>query len=188
MGADPDRRIRLLERLRPSECLFAGPVLALIRHAVLRPGLEDDFHRFEAHLAPLMEVDAPAEELRLVDAVADAELQPTVRHVVDHRRVLGEPQWVVERQLVDERTESQGARLPRERGQVDVCRRVDAIGRVLVLGEEAVLVAEIFGELRPRQVLLEDLGGAIRGLIEPIEEAELQLTHVALLAAGPRPV
>ena len=73
--------------------------------------------------------------------------------LVDHGRVLGEPNRVVHGQLVDHRAEAQ-AGLSRQRGQVDVRRGDVGEGGVLVLDEEVVAVAELLGCLRVVHVLV----------------------------------
>ena len=88
MGAQPDRRMWLLVRLRLGQRLVKAPVLAVVGHFVLRPGLEDDVHGLDAHLAPLSKRQLPAAELVDAWAVAEPELEAPARELVDHGRVL----------------------------------------------------------------------------------------------------
>ena len=186
---DPQRRVRLLHRLRhdvarrhlEEPAVVAGERL-LDEHAG---------HRVE-RLVPLLAlrrpVDAEAAQLGLRRRLAGAELDPSVGDEVERGDALGDPGRVVEplRQLHDAVAEPDAARALAGRGEEHLGRR-----RVAVLLEEVVLDlphvvdAEPVGELDLVERVLEQpvlVAVAPRpGQLVLVEDAEL---HGGLLLRG----
>ena len=91
-------------RLREHLDVAASVVLAVMRDARLR---EQPLHQRETlvqHIAAarvFLQARRPSSEFLAVGADTDAENEPAVRHLVDRRRLLGEPERIAHRQDCD---------------------------------------------------------------------------------------
>jgi len=65
------------------------------------PDAPDDLEGLEEHLARLLLVDAERLECRWAQAAAQPHIEASAGQIVEHRRLLGDKQWVPERQDVD---------------------------------------------------------------------------------------
>src|SRR5205807_1618234 len=79
--------------------------------------------------------------------------------LVEHGHFLGEPEWVIERELPDHATKAQLARAAGHCGEEDGRGRAAPDGRVLVLDYEVRVPAQLFNALRHLKVLLIDICG-----------------------------
>src|SRR5262249_56890451 len=77
------------------------PILAVVREGWLRPGLHDDLESFfEIGAVALLILDgravapAPGFSLARLVAAPDPELQPPAADDIQHRRLLGDAQWM----------------------------------------------------------------------------------------------
>ena len=188
----PDRRIGLLERLGLRQRLVELEELALERDLVLGPRHLDDLHHLRRDRRALIEIDAPADELVLVDADAGAELDPPVRQMVEHRHLLREPQRMVERQLPHHRADPQRRRRARDGGEIDGGRRDAPDRRILMLDDEIRVIAQRLDLLRQADMLVIDVGhhlGFFRVAADRIPQGEIEPGHRLIPAAiSPAPL
>src|SRR6266446_10684302 len=90
-GSDPDRRIRLLDRLRIGDRVLEVVVAAVEVGPLLGPERLDDAQRFAQHPDAVFEpFDAVHRVLDLRPSRPDAELEPPARQMVDGDRHLGQ--------------------------------------------------------------------------------------------------
>src|SRR5579859_650461 len=89
--ADPDRRVRLLHRLRVRDRVLHTVVAAVEVRALLRPEGLDDAQRLAEPADAMVQAFEPVHlVLDLGPGRADAELQATARQVIDGDRLLGQ--------------------------------------------------------------------------------------------------
>ena len=136
-----DWRMRLLERSRPDGNVLVFPELAFVRENLLGPRLADDLQR-------LVEAGARFRHGHVVDpvfarhAAGEARKDAPLRHAVNHRDFLGDPQRIVQRQQVAEHQEFELLHLPAGRRRHHVGRHLQAVRRGVVLVEADAVVAE----------------------------------------------
>ena len=185
VGGEPDGRPRLLVRLWRGVRVDELEELAFEVHALIAPGLEDHFEDLLADLTPSIEGHVPAYEFVGRDAGPGAEIQPAPGELVEHGRVLGKAQRLVEGKLIDHHAEPDDARGAGQRRQVDVWSAQVAEGGCLVLYGEVVLVAYLLRLLGYSNVRVEHVRrrGRLRhdGLAEYVVKADLQLVHIPCL-------
>ncbi len=132
----PDRRVRILQRLRVHAPLRHRPVLALELVLVVGPAADDVAERLVPHLARLVRVDAEAFDLGARRRAAGAELDATVADEVEHRDALGGADRMVVR-LGQQPHAVADAQVLGDRGDVPVQHL--GVRAVRVLVEEVVL-------------------------------------------------
>ncbi len=93
----PDRRVRLLQRLRVHAPRRHLPVLTVERVLVVGPDADDVLQRLVPHLARLVRVETEALDLGARRRAAGPELDPAVAHEVEHGDALGSTDRVVVR-------------------------------------------------------------------------------------------
>ena len=133
----PDRRVRLLQRLRLHAARAAhAPVLAVGLVVLVRPRADDVLERLRPHGARVVRVDVEALELGARRRAAGAELDAAVGEQVEHRdRLRGADRVVVRlRQQAHAVAEADRRRLRRDRAVEDL-----GVRAVRVLLEEVVL-------------------------------------------------
>ena len=111
-------------------------VLALVVERLPRPQPLQDLDRLLEARDLLLLVEAEEVELGREGAEADAELQAPAGEHVDHRRVLGDVDRVLERQQVHRRADVDARRQRRQRAQRRPRGRQVGVGHHVVLGQE----------------------------------------------------
>ncbi len=162
-----------LKRARAQAQLRELPVAPLVRGAVLAPELQKDLDGLLGHLGRLVEAQAELGELAGPDALADAEVEPPAREIVERGRLGGEAQRVVEGQDVDVVAEAH-ARGALERGRDhQVWTREQRVVGEVMLGEPAFAEAERFGQRDLVQHLAVGLIVGHAAALAVIEEPEV---------------
>jgi hypothetical protein len=101
-GAQPERRMRLLDRARFDDDVVEMPALAMMGEASrTRPRLADHRHRLVEALGRLLGRNAKAGEFVSAVTLADAEIEAAVRQQIEGRRLLGDQDRIVPRQHND---------------------------------------------------------------------------------------
>src|SRR5215471_11298536 len=106
-------------------------------------------------------------------AAPDADFQAAAAQMIQHADLLGEPQRVMHRQHIDQRSEAQAFGSLRDGGEKDArrWRQVERSRMMLahVIGAESRAVVEL-DQLEAMLILL---GEHIRSVVVPIEDTEL---------------
>src|SRR5215472_4714929 len=133
--AEPERRVRLLDRARLDDDIVVAVPLALVRKAFTArlPGQADDLHRLVEALGRLGLRHAEAGELISAITLADAEVEPAAGQKVERRRLLGDENRVVPGQHHDRGAETDALGAGRQ-----VAQKVER-GRYLAEPGEMVL-------------------------------------------------
>ena len=152
-AGDADRRMRLLQRLdvRLEEVehrvgLGHRPEFALVgQRPVLGPHLQDDVQRLARHVAVLAghAVDIEHRPVARQAGRGDAEIQPAVGEMVEHRDAIGEFGRVVIRQQEPAGAEADVLGLQERLRQQQVRRGMRLPRRGVVLADPGLLVAEL---------------------------------------------
>src|SRR6266850_648538 len=160
---DPDRRPRLLQRLREDRGLRDLEELAVVRERTALEGQQEDVHGLLPPVAARGELQAEPLELVVLIAAPEADVDPAAGQQVERGDLLGDNQRMVQRHHDDRRPDPQRGRLGRDvGGELDGAREV-AVGRKVVLGQPHVAEAERLGGLRHLDAAREDLLGRPRG-------------------------
>ena len=145
-GAEPERRVRLLDRARLDDDVVELPALAVMGKAAWRrPRLADHLHGFVEPLGRLLGRDAEAGELVAAVALADAEIEAAVRQQVEGRRLLGDEDRVVPGQHDDRGAETDALGTGRQVGEQAHRGRDLAKAGEMVLDQEDARKAELLG-------------------------------------------
>jgi hypothetical protein len=173
------RRVRAvaeaLERPRADRATDLLHVLAVeLRDAGLERG-QQQLRGLDEDLAALVHVDAEAFELDAAEPATQAEHDAAVRHVVEHRHLLGDADRVVPRQDDDHRAELHRVRAAGEVRQVLQHVRAHRVVGEVMLDSPDRLEAELLGEDAEPQLPLVDLAvAAIRiGALEDQRGADV---------------
>jgi hypothetical protein len=102
--------------------------------------------RLLRHLGRLVEAQPELGELARAHALADAEVEPAVREVVERRGLGGQAQRMMEGQHVDVVAEAHARRALQGRRDHQVGARQQRVVGEVVLGEPALAEAERLGE------------------------------------------
>ena len=175
LDRDADRRVRLLVRLGHELHVAEPVVLALVREALLGPGLENDLQRLEKERPALRVVDVVPLVGFQERAAADAEDQTALAEVVDDRRLFGHAQGVGERQDLHRQADpdapgarGDGARADERRGEHRALRPE------MRFAEPEGVERRIVGHLHQAEPLLKDLRlGRAFARAEHREDAEV---------------
>jgi hypothetical protein len=146
--------MRPLERARPQAQLGEAPEASVVGGAVLAPELEQDFDRLLGHLRRLVEIQAELGELAGAHPLADPEVEPAAREVVERGRLGGQAQRVMEGKDVDVVAKAHPRGPLERRGDHQVGARQQRVVREVVLGEPALAEPERLGQ----RDLVEHLG------------------------------
>jgi hypothetical protein len=161
-AGDPDRRVGLLERLdvrtqalqhRPG--LRDVPVFAgVVEGFVLGPQLQDDVERLAGHLTVLPGIAVDIEQCPIAGQPTggDAEIEPALRHVVEHRYAVGELGGVVIGQEETARSEADAAGLHQRLRDQQIGRRVRLPRRGVMLADPRLAEAEFVSPTKGLQV------------------------------------
>jgi len=152
-------------------------MLALEGEPLLRERKLDHRERLLIDALRFFHILAVEHELDRRAPAADADLEPALAQMIEHRNLFGETQRVIERQEIDQRTEAQPPRALRDRREKHAGRRRHAERRRMMLGEVIGVEAEPVIELRDAQPLVIKFGYRPAATIEMIENPEFQLTH-----------
>ena len=145
-GAEPERRMRLLDRARLDDDIVVAPALALIGEPAGRgPRLADYFHRLVEALGRLLGRDAEAGKFVRAITFADAEIEPPVRQEIEGRGLLGDEDRVVPRQDDDGGAEPDALGPRRQIGEHAHRRRHLAKPGEMVLDQKDARKAEPLG-------------------------------------------
>ncbi len=143
-----------------------------------REGVEED-------VARLARRDLVVVELERRHAAPDADVEPAVAEVIEHRDLLDQAQRRIERQQIDERAEADAPGRLRDRAEPDARHRHHVERRRVVLGDvigvEAGVVGgrhvgEAFGQLRVERPV---------GAVDVVEDAEFHRRGPPVLTAFP---
>ena len=129
VAAQQDRRTTGLGGRRRHAHPVAGEHLALVGEALARPRAPQDRDRVDQARDPFLDRNAEHPELLLAPADAQAEREPSVGELIDHGRILGEPDRIVERGEDHARAQADAARGVGERPQHHHERRQVAVAR-----------------------------------------------------------
>src|SRR4029077_17769051 len=103
--------------------------------------------------------------------------EPPVRQGVEHADFVVDAVRVVPGQAEGEGPCAELHRALEYRGERHARRAVDRQRRALVLGDEVAMEAGAVGRGGELELVLVDLAGGPRRLLDPIEDSELRLTH-----------
>ena len=140
--------------------------------------LEEDREALVEALAPALPVDVEEADLDRRDAGAHTELQAAAAEVIEHADLVDEPQWVIERQAVDERPQTQRRGALRRGGEEDARRGGVAERRAVVLGEVVGVEPGVLVALDEREALLELLADRQPALVDLVEDPELHVCRL----------
>ena len=154
----PQRRMRLLARLGDDVAQREVDVLAVVLPRVVPEHRQAAPDHVLPHLPLVAEADVERMELGRGGRLAEAELDPPVRHQVERGHPLGDACGVVGRELDDAVAEADLLRALAGRGEEHLRRRaVRVLLEEVVLDLPRVVVAEPVGELDLVEALLEQL-------------------------------
>ena len=108
------------------------------------------------------------------DALADADVQASAAHLVEHTQLFEEPERVVERQQIHERADAQALRSAGNHREVDVGRGREAERGRVMLGHVIAVEAQPVVEFGQRQALCEKRSGIARAAVDVIENADFK--------------
>ena len=161
-AGDADRRMRRLQRLdvRLEEIehrvgLGHRPELALVGPGrVIGPHLQDDLQRLAGHVAvlPAHAVDVEHRPVARQARCGDAEIQPAVGEMVEHRDAVGEFGRVMIGQQEAAGAEADILGLQKRLRQQQVGRRMRLPGRGVMLADPGFLIAELVEPAQDLQV------------------------------------
>ena len=177
LGRIPERRVRLLERTQLHRDVVVPVVPALEGQPLLGQPCQDDRQRLVEDRARLAIVDPEVAKLVRRDATADAQLEPTTREVVEHADLLDEPQRVVERQDVDERSQADPAGALGCRREKQARRGGHAERRGVMLCQVVGVEASGLRRLHELQPLLVELLHRCAAPVDPVEQSEGHVGH-----------
>ena len=104
-------------------------------------------------------IDLVEIELEGRDAAADADLEPAMAQMIEHRDLFDQAQRRIERQQVDQRPEMHLLGRARDRAEIDARRRHHVERRAVMLGHMSALETGLVrgrGELQPLVELLDE--------------------------------
>ena len=183
----PQRRMRLLHRLRHHVAQGNVEILAVMLGADLGEHREDRLDRFLEHLALGLHVAAERRQLGDRGALAHAELAAPVTEQIEHRDALGDARGMIGGQLEDAVAEPDllGA-LARGGEEGFRRRRVRIFLEEMMLDHPGIVVADPVGGLQLRQrVLIEPQLVAVAPWprqLQLIEDAEFHDVSPATLS------
>src|SRR5262245_57537354 len=114
--ASVERRMRLLERLRGQGELGDLPKLACIREALLRPRLLQNFQGLFIPRPHVLPRDLEPLKVLGKQALPDPHVEAATAQDVEHRKVLGLAQWMLQGQDTDRGAQAQPRGFPCQRG------------------------------------------------------------------------
>jgi hypothetical protein len=120
----------------------------------------------------LREVETVRLRLERRYPAADTELEAAVAHLIEHANFLDQPQRMVERQEIDERTEAQIRRALRHGGEEKAWRCGTAERRRMMLGKVISVNAGAVISFDQGEAIGIELAERHSGLIHMIEDAE----------------
>ena len=85
-------------------------MLAAKSTSSLRQRLHDDGIGLDIHRLRLIRIDTEIVEFMRRGAAADADLDAAAAQMIEHADFFGEPQWMMRRQHIDQRAETDAAR------------------------------------------------------------------------------
>ena len=179
VGAEPDRRVRLLHRFERERRVLESEVGARHGDAVLGPEAN---HRLQVLLQPrdaLGLCGAKTLELHLAIAESCTEYHAPAGHHIEGRDLLGDIEWFVQREQDDPRQQAAARRLDHEpRQQRDLLILLQGVGGVVHAGGENV-EAEFVREPR--------LGAEVReARVHVLAAAELAADEETVLHGAPQ--
>ena len=140
---------------------------------LLRQPLQDHLERLGEALRPGRRIDAVVADLVRRDAAADAELEPSAAHLVEHADLVDQAQRVIEVDRVDQRPEAQRLGALRDGGEEHAGRGRHAERRRVVLGQVIGVEAGSLVELDQSQPVVELPVQVAAGAVHVVEDAEL---------------
>ena len=155
-AGNPNRRMRLLQRLRPQVHVTQLGVLAVEReHVFGLPGLDDQIVSLVILLANRRGNFAVAEVGIHRGSDREARDQPSARNHVEHREFLGDAnRRIVKRYRIPEHHQVGVARAPREGGRHDIRRRHQAVCILMMLVDAEPVEAHRVGVFQLIEVVV----------------------------------
>src|SRR5271155_2915157 len=145
-GAEPEGRMRLLNRVGLDDDVVEMPALTMMRKpALARPRLADHVHRLVEPLGRLLGRDAEAGEFVGAIALADPEIEAAIRQQVECCRLLGDQDRVVPRQYHDRGAEPNALGAGGQIGEQAHRRRDLAKAGEMVLDQKDARKTELLG-------------------------------------------
>src|SRR5688572_6637797 len=144
----PDRRVRLLQRLREDRGLRNLENLALVGERLAFERLHQDVDRLVPALSARIELETEALELVALVAAAEPDVDASAGEQVERRDLLGDDQGMMYREHDHRRAHPQLRGLRGDVGRELQRARQVAISGEVMLGEPRVAEAERFGGLR----------------------------------------
>ncbi len=158
VGGDVERRVRALDQGRRQR----GGLLDVeeppaMDEQLVRPQALQNLDQFAEHGARIRGIDAERLVFDRLAAAADADVEPPARHLVEHRRFLGDEERIAERQHVHHVAEPHPVRARSRRRDHQIGRRHRRGRRQVVLEEPVMRKSHRFGERELVEVLAIDL-------------------------------
>ena len=139
--------MRALQRLGQHLDVVEAEMRALVREALLGPGLQDDLDGFAEALGALLGWHAEGIELRMGKAAAGTPVDPAARQHVEQRHLFGEPQRMIERGQRHRRADAQALGACRRHDAQHVHRGADAESGEMMLGQPHRVEARLVHDL-----------------------------------------
>src|SRR6185295_1232926 len=105
MDAIPERRVGFLKRFELQRNTVEGIKFAVKIERLRGQSLHHEFDTFVVHSLRVFRLAAVQSDLNRGCPSAEPDLEPAAAKLIEHRNFFYEPQRIVERQRIDERTE-----------------------------------------------------------------------------------
>lgn len=172
VGADPDGRVRPLQRRGVEAQVVVVEELAVVGEDLTGPGLLHHFDGLVEASAPGLLVDVEALELLRPVARRESEQEPAVREHVERRLVLGIAQRVVQAEQRAAGADADARGAARDRGQHGQQVGTIAVVPEVMLGQPEAVEADLFGEEHVLHDLVVEPGPRARmhaGALHPVK-------------------
>jgi hypothetical protein len=142
----------------------------MVVEAFLSPGFADDLQALVEALMALFEGDTVATELTRLVATSDAEVEPPIGELVQKRKLLGDPNGIVERENADARPDANALGASRRIGTKYLSRGHHPVVREVVLCEPDLVESDAVRVLDEFDIFLVVL--SLRSVARGLEEMQ----------------